>query len=499
MLAARLPSLDHAQLMLLTRLFATLAVALAFVAPATAAGRYFAPDQESASGVIAADASGALYAAHTGYDGETGDFIYYASCARACENAANWRSLKLPFPDPQLIQIAVTADGRPRLLITSATYVSGASTLFSYGECNTDCGEAANWTIVPVANKADGIFGNIYIYRIPQHSFAVDADGRPWLAYTDANYGTEPDHYGTFVTTCAAACTDPENWTEANVAVRLPDRYVTEYWDQVTLAVTPDGHPRLLGKVYALDEEGVEIPDGDGLYYYECNADCGDRANWGRTRIIDTGNGSYPNPGWDLEVLPDGRPRAAFFAGSDMLQQSLDHSLLYLWCDADCTSDANWFGHGLTAKGDGESPDLALTGTGAPRIAFLGEYGDLGYLSCDVDCESDTGQWSLKLQESTADAATDRPTALPYTCDAELWNGMIPHLTLAGDMPWFAYDLVVEARCLYQEFGRPEITYEFHELWRGSRLGWGDGTLVPPLAGARATSEQPLRAGPPRH
>jgi hypothetical protein len=47
----------------LTRLFATLLVALTLISPATAAGRFFAPDQESASGVIAADASGALHAA----------------------------------------------------------------------------------------------------------------------------------------------------------------------------------------------------------------------------------------------------------------------------------------------------------------------------------------------------------------------------------------------------------------------------------------------------
>jgi hypothetical protein len=469
--------------MLPTRLFATLLVVLTLVSPVSAAGRYFVPAQESASAAVAADTSGGLHAAHTGYDGETGDFVYYASCASACENAGNWQSLELPFTDPQLIQIAVTADGRPRLLIASSTYQSGASTLLSYGECNAGCSEAANWTIVPVANKADGIFGNLNLYRVPQHTFAIDADGRPWLAYIDANYGAEPDHYGTFVTTCADTCTDPENWTEANVAVRIPDKYVTEYWDQVTLAVTPDGRPRVLGKVYALDDEGTEIEDGAGLYYYECDAGCDERANWRRTRIIDTGSGSYPNPGWDLEVLPDGRPRVAFFAGSDMLQPSLDHSLLYLWCDADCSRDANWYGHGLTAKGDGESPALALTSTGKPRIAFLGQYGDLGFLSCDVDCESDTGQWSLKLQESTGDAAADRPTALPYTCDAELWNGMLPRIALASDTPWFAYDLVVEARCLYQEFGRPEITYEFHELWRGSRLSWGDGTVVPPPAG----------------
>jgi hypothetical protein len=473
---------------------ASLVAALALIAPAAADGRYFAPAQESASAGIATDASGALHAAHTGYDGATGDFIYYSTCATACEVATNWSAVELPFTDPQMIQVAVTPEGRPRLLIQSATYESGASSLFSYAECDAGCTSAAAWTIVPVASKADGTFGNIFLYRIPQHSFAVDASGRPWFVYTDANYGAEPDHYGTFLTTCGAVCTDPENWTETNIAVRLPEKYVTEYWDQAALAVTPDGRPRLLAKVYAVDEEGAEIESGAGLYYYECDAGCDTRTAFRRTRIIDTGSGSYPNPGWDLEVLPDGRPRVAFFAGPGMPQENLDNSLLYLWCDADCASDSSWYGHGVTAKGDGEAPDIALTADGKPRLAFLGQYGDLGALACDVDCESDAGQWTLKLQESTSDAAADRPTALPYTCDAELWNGMMPHLAVSGGQSWFAYDLVVEARCLYQEFGEPEITYQFHELWRGSRLSWGDGVVVPPPAGATLSGKVPSLA-----
>ncbi|MEO7221261.1 MAG: hypothetical protein ABIY37_02215 [Devosia sp.] len=476
--------------MLPTRLFAALALALAFVSPASAVGRYFAPDQESASGVIASDASGALHAAYSGYDGVASNFVTYRFCSAACETEANWQSAALPFAKPELVQIAVTSDGKPRLLIQTSTFEAGASVLFSYAECNSACTDAASWTIVPVANKAESTLGGLFQHRLTEHSFAVDAAGRPWFVYIDANYGAEPDHYGTFLTTCEAACTDPENWTETNIAVRLPEQYTTEYWDQVALAVTPDGRPRLLGKVYALDAQGNEIENGAGLYYYECDTGCADRANWRRTRIISTGYGSYPNPGWDLEVLPDGRPRAVLFAGDSMEHESLDHTLIYLWCDSDCANEANWYGHGLTAQGDGEAPDLALTAAGHPRIAFLGEYGDLGTLACDIDCESDAGHWDLRLQDSTADAAADRPTALPFTCDGEIWNGFLPRLALAGSTPWFAYDLVVEARCLYQEIGDPLITYEFHELWRGSRLSWGDGTLVPPPAGAAGGSPQ---------
>jgi hypothetical protein len=476
-----------------TRLFAAISVALTLAAPAIAAGRYFAPGQESASGVIAADASGALHAAYSGYDGVANNFVTYRTCAAACEAEASWRSVFLPFTEPELVQLAVTPDGRPRLLIQNSMFQAGASILFSYAECNVSCADAASWTIVPVANRAQSSLGGLFQYRLSEHSFAVDAAGRPWFVYTDANYGAEPDHYGTFLTTCEADCTDPENWTETNVAVRLVDKYTTEYWDQVAIAVTPDGRPRLLGKVYALDEEGNEIENGAGLYYYECDTACGDRANWRRTRIIDTGYGSYPNPGWDLEVLPDGRPRAVLFAGSDMEAAHLDHTLIYLWCDADCTGSDGWNGHALTAKGDGEAPDLALTSAGHPRIAFLGASGDLGYLACDTDCESSAGKWDLTLQDSTADAAADRPTALPFTCDTEIWQGFVPRIALANDTSWFAYDLVVEARCLYQEIGDPLITYEFHELWRGSRLSWGEGTLVPPPASGSSPSSA-LRA-----
>jgi hypothetical protein len=460
---------------------------LLLVSPAAAAGRYFAPDQESASGVIASDASGALHAAYAGYDGVASNFVTYRTCENSCENAANWQSVSLPFSEPELIQIAVAPDGRPRLLIQNSVYQSGASVLFSYGECNDNCTDPASWTIVPIANKAEETLGGLFQHRLSEHSFAVDGEGRPWFVYTDANYGAEPDHYGTFLTTCAAECTDPENWTDTNIAIRIPENYVTEYWDQVALAVTPDGRPRLLGKVYALDENGQQIEGGEGLYYYECDSGCTDRSSWRRTRIIDTGFGSYPNPGWDLEVLPDGRPRAVLFAGTEMEQSSLDNTLIFMWCDADCANDANWYGHGLTAQGDGEAPDLALTAAGNPRIAFLGGSGDLGYLACDTDCLSDRGKWTLALQDSTADAAADRPTALPFTCDAEIWKGFLPRLALAGETPWFAYDLVVEARCLYQEVGDPVVTYEFHEIWRGSRLSWGAGEIVPPPAGVAGT------------
>jgi len=460
--------------MRLTPLFASALVATSLLCalPAAAGARYFAPAQESASAAIAADRTGGLHAAFTGYDKPTGNVVYYRHCASACETDSNWQQVSLDVTQPINVQVGVTPDGRPRLLITSfGPNTAGAGRMYTYGECNADCADTANWTLVPVANSAERTFSGLFEFKIPEHSFVVDDQGKPHFVYVDANYVAEPDHYGTFHLTCSAGCTDAENWTETNLAVK-PNAYNTELWDQVALAVAPGGKLRLLAQVYALQKDGTQLEDG--LYYYQCDAGCGSLDAWQRTRVIETGRGSYPNPTWDLEVLPDGRPRAVLFSGADMTQPSLDHQLIYLWCDAGCDSDKNWNGQSVTATGDGESPDLALTPDGHPRLAFLGQYGDLGTLSCDADCESDHGTWALKLQDAATDAARDRPVALPFTCDGEVWNGMMPRLALAGGKSWFAYDLVDSGRCLYKQYGDPVTYAEFHELWRGTRLSWSD-------------------------
>jgi hypothetical protein len=227
----------------------------------------------------------------------------------------------------------------------------------------------------------------------------------------------------------------------------------------------------MLATIYPFDAEGNPLEYG--LYYLACETMCIDKANWQRTRVIDPGSGSYPNPTWDLEVTDDGRPRVVLFAGDGMEQEDLDHELIYFWCDADCLSEANWHGHVAGwGAGNGESPDLELNTLGQPRIAHLTERDDLAFTSCEEKCESDAGVWNSVFGEENQTAADARPTALPFHCDAEIWGGFMPQLALAGDTPWMAYDLTVEGRCLYKEIGDPNPipTAVFHEIWRGARL-----------------------------
>ena len=438
---------------------------------AFAAGSYFAPAQESASAAIVADGNGVLHAAHTGYDAPNKGHVYYRTCAADCLKPEAWRTLDLAFADPIGVQIAVTPEGAPRLLVINYATGGGMAKAYDYAFCDADCLDEDNWMITRVAGLAERPLSGLFQYRIPERTFAVDASGQPHFIYVDANYSVEPDHYGAFYMTCLEDCGRAGNWIETDLAGHVPERYMTEQFDQPALAVTPDGKLRMIASVYPFDEQGNQLEQG--LYYLECDQNCIDKANWSRTRVIDTGSGSFPNPTWDIEVLDDGRPRAVLFAGAGMKDKGLDKQLIYLWCDAGCDSDANWYGNIRGwAKGAGESPDLEINGRGQPRIAALGELGDLAVVSCETNCESDEGEWTAAYVEETGTAAADRPTAIPFHCDGELWLGYMPRLALAGDTPWFAYDLVVEARCLYKELGDPDPrpTAIFHEIWRGSRL-----------------------------
>ena len=89
----------------------------------------------------------------------------------------------------------------------------------------------------------------------------------------------------------------------------------------------------------------------------------------------------------------------------------------------------------------------------------------------DEACETAGTAWKGLFVEGQGELSLERPTALPCTCDGEVWEGLGPQLLLGSEgQPMIAYDVSVEGRCLYKEFGEPEITYEFHPLWRGARL-----------------------------
>lgn len=452
----------------------TLLVARSFAGSASTAesGAFFpATDQESASISVVRDKQGASHIAFTGYDGKTKDQVFYINCEDSdCgTSAANWEKATIAFPGATKIQLAVTSDGRPRLYVISrsAANQSNFNRTYSYGECDSGCTEAANWKFTEIVHSGDNLLGEVLTLRTPDRTFVLDGKDRPRFIYTDANYFIEPDHYGAFVMACDAACTEKVNWTETDLAHHLGYRH--EQFTKPVLAVAENGTIGVVANVYAFDDKGEKMKDG--VYYYGCTENCTDRSSWSRAYVNEMGGGSYPSPTWDLAFTRDGRPRVAQFAGDGTERKDLSHELIYLWCDTECGRDSSWNGSTVQpGKGIGESADLALDENDRPRIAMLTNHGEMALAACDEDCETSTPKWRYALAESIATPQKERPQALPFHCDGEIWEALMPSLSLNGDSATIGYDMLVSARCLYKDFQEPVPSYAFHEIFHGTRI-----------------------------
>lgn len=388
--------------------------------PLSAGAHFFAPAGESSSAAVAYHSGTGLHAAYAGYGGADGNSMFYAQCVKADCNAADaWQSVQLPLRQAVKVQLALTPSGQPRLFGAGWSPDDANGTNYVYAECDRDCLNARNWRIGTVMSTSDGLMSNISRTRLSERNFALDEKGNPRFVVADSNYRIEPDHYGAFYMACDSDCTNAASWSETNLANAFG--YNTESFHHPVLALAPGGKARMIANVYAFDEAGTDLEDG--LYYYECDRACTTRSNWARTLVIEAGYGSYPDPSWDLKALPDGRPRLGFFAGNDMKDAGLSHQLIYAWCDADCTSEADtWSGYKVgVGDGNGESPSLALDAEGIPHMAFVTSGHELGYAYCVKDCQSsNTAEWNADFAERSDTAASDRPTALPFTCDGEL-------------------------------------------------------------------------------
>ena len=439
---------------------------------ATHPGAFFpASEQESATISVTRLKDGSQHVAFTGYDGPTKDTIYYAACAddNCGASAEAWEKTTIPFPRAQKVQLAVTADGRPRLFVISyaATNASGNNRTYSYGECDGDCTDAANWTFAEIAHSGDSLLSEVLGMRIPDRTFALDGQGRPRFLYADANYMAEPDHYGTFVMSCDTTCLDKANWRETDLALHLENRH--EQFTKPVLAVAKNGALGVIANVYAFDEAGGEMKQG--LYFYGCESACDIRGNWSRAYVNETGGGSYPSPTWDLALTDDGRPRIAQFLGDGPERKDLAHQLVYLWCNGDCGREASWSGSALgPGEGIGESPDLVLDENGRPRIAMLTKNAETALAACNENCETGAPKWRFSLAEPIATPQKERPQALPFHCDGELWEGLMPALSVDGDTATVGYDIIVSARCLYKYFQDPVPSSTFHEIFHGTRI-----------------------------
>lgn len=436
----------------------------------TVQGWFTKPEKKTGSGAIAIDSAGGshfAYRDHVPFAEKPS--VYYAYCsppASQCRDASTWSHLNLGGPVND-VQLKLTPTGQPRMLVTISPTAAGLEKHYVYMECNTGCLDENNWNYVDVTYSYTNTASDVTSYYQLKRFFALDSAGRPRFVFYDGNFLAEPDRYGGYYAACDSDCLASANWSVTRFTraqASGSQRYET--LSNPALVFAADGSPRVVAGLGPLDDPAWY--NDPPLYYFACNADCGDEASWQRTKISGDAGGAYPS--WDLALDSADRPRVAFFSyqGSDEGAEKL----FYLQCDANCTSGGSWQKLDLgLPSGAGTGANVELDRVGRPRIAYLRNH-DLGYSWCDANC-ANAASWQHRVVETSADLDAQYPIARPFTCDAALWDTYAPHLLLdAAGQPSVAYEGSYKARCYDPDPTDPSKppVYEFREIWHSVRV-----------------------------
>lgn len=430
--------------------------------PARSGAYFFATDVKTNDAAIAVDPRGGLHVAFKTFVAEVEQpAAFYGYCPGApladCAAAAGWKYTSFGSKVDE-VQLALTADGRPRILFRERK----EGTLFynyAYVACEANCTAEGAWAGLYVAEAAgNGVFDK----DNPQRSFAIDPQGNPRFIYVNPWGNGKPQ--GVFYVQCDGDCANPDaaQWTQTNIVPEV--QYRSPGMDYPSLAFTADGRPRVVG-VSTYSGEGV------GLQYFACDEACDDPASWSITALGERGGGPYA--GWDLELDTQGRPRVVQFQGA--LSEGELGRLLYLTCDEGCERADGWRSVAIGQPGEGINPDLELDSLGRPRLAYgfrPAAGGFLGYAWCDgVNCAADPGQWRRQAVETNATLNASFTPAIPFGCDQQTWAEPIPSLALdpAGH-PRIAYDALNSAMCYYDLGPGNGTGYRAEKIWRAARV-----------------------------
>ena len=357
------------------------------------------------------------------------------------------------------VQVEVTPAGKPRMLIrTDRDNLDGDE--YYYAECNSNCLTPSGWRVVEVQKG-----GSTYLYEIqddsqPQRSFAFDPQGRPRFLYIDRNYSVEPDRYGTYYKYCDTDCLKVENWGEVVIGP-FESAYAYEMFEYPALVFTSQGQPRVLAAYIANGQE-VSL-----LHYLQCDAGCEDVANWDRVDLWPRGQG--PEPGWDIALDKQNRPRIAFYPES--MEDGSGDQLYYGLCNANCTDAASWQRANLNLGVDtGGDPDIVFDPDGFPRLAYVASSGaGMGLAECTDKCDSTTDAvWATILLDSDVELDNDWPIPVAPICDGGLWNILTPSIAYdaKGDVR-IVTDVTYHGRCWWDtDYNEWKESYQFSLIKR---------------------------------
>jgi hypothetical protein len=285
----------------------------------------------------------------------------------------------------------------------------------------------------------------------------------------------------------ASACANPASWRTVALGQAV---------DEVQLALTPAGQPRLL--IRSINEVSNRI-----YTYAACDSRCTEASRWAMAEVATTTD--VDESEWDLPQRSfaldhQGRPRFVYYTGGIGDPRK---GAFYAYCDAGCTTSSNWFETQISLSDGYESeifrsPALAFTSDNQPRLVTMifmgGEGSAIHYLACDNACD-DRASWqrTFLLERGWGPLATwdleldgnDRPRVAIYQeglddgsgdqliygwCDndclvEENWQGALVGLPQHdGETPDLELDQQGRPRIAYHAAGAAGLGY----LWCNS-------------------------------
>ena len=350
------------------------------------------------------DGNGDLHAVYPAYFG--GD-AYYAFCPDACNDPSDMQIVPLETDGTVLhASLAVTSDGRPRILMSTALDLY-------YAECDGDCTDVASWDNAAILFH-DGD------RSISDGALALDADDNPRFVMNTyiALLGIGQEAPQTFYAQCESGCTDGNQWAISVIQDQI--------WEASQLTFDSEGRAHLATVAVTLGGGG---PTGRQAAYLACDSGCTSAEDWSGI-ILAVAYEDYAqeiHPAISLALTGDDGPRVAVLAET----ATGGKQLAYFECDSDCEND-NWRVASISEQDQlGSGVQIQLDAQDHPSIAFT-LANNIGVYECKGgDCISEGAPWDLKEVELTSSLPVDDIIFWP-NCTVAGWAFQDPSLVLGA-------------------------------------------------------------------
>ncbi len=299
--------------------------------------------------------------AHFAYNYGAGPgHLIYGACTMNCGVAEGWTFVELASADlVDDTRMDTDASGRLHLIYSTSAIGVGTSQTF-YKTCASSCTNANSWSTVDLTPALDGTWsvyrgspmavspsGAVYLVTsdgtIHARIFLVQClgncqDGNNWNAAQIRTDGSRAamavvgtalhqviynETGGLVYRTCAANCTNPQNWQES------PQLFAFDGNGQARLDVV-GGELRLAYNQGHVDGQTPEVAAQNGrILFWTCSSNCLDPAGWSGTML------AQPDDGVNLDMATVGDATALAFTSKDLVYQ-------LMVCLGNCLDADSW-------------------------------------------------------------------------------------------------------------------------------------------------------------